>query len=294
MADNSIVKKARESAKKDIKKKERRLSQFERDLKKFFKQIADDYSAIYHASGEILNLNESYEAELNSVLKRNYRDIQADFSSDIRSELDAIAKQKELEAEKDRRHALDAKIAVVLGAVVLLKAKNISPKIIKTIQETLIKKTNDFVASKALEGITVGRAEVASTVGKSMKDWGSSHAPIVALTETQTTAEQAKYIEASGIVEEVLGKGVKKEGADKTWVTYGDEKVRSSHQSLDSRTINQDDLFVTGQGNSLLFAGDIDHAPISDVINCRCSTVYHLNSAITEVIMNKIFKKKGK
>lgn len=53
------------------------------------------------------------------------------------------------------------------------------------------------------------------------------------------------------------------------WHTARDNRVRDSHNAMDSQVRNWGEAFVSGAGNKLRFPGDPD-APIGEVINCRC------------------------
>lgn len=85
----------------------------------------------------------------------------------------------------------------------------------------------------------------------------------ISATTTQTSAETGKFVAAG-----VLGL------ARKTWVTAGDEKVRSTHVSANGQTVAGFAAFIVG-GASLLHPGDTSlGAPLGEIINCRCSAVY--------------------
>lgn len=57
-------------------------------------------------------------------------------------------------------------------------------------------------------------------------------------------------------------------GANKTWVTMLDEKVRETHQFLEGVTIPWDERFYTVDGDSALMPGGFEKAENS--VNCRC------------------------
>lgn len=58
------------------------------------------------------------------------------------------------------------------------------------------------------------------------------------------------------------------------WITMRDERVRKTHQEVDSRILPIDEPFVVG--NSLMmFPGDTSlGADASEIVNCRCSIRY--------------------
>lgn len=91
-------------------------------------------------------------------------------------------------------------------------------------------------------------------------------------TETQEPAEHSKFIAAIAI-NNSDNKPHKRQPI-KTWVTVGDEKVRSAHQGADLQVKNSDDPFDVG-GEQLMRPGDSSlGASPENVINCRCSAQY--------------------
>lgn len=60
-----------------------------------------------------------------------------------------------------------------------------------------------------------------------------------------------------------------KENILKTWVTARDEKVRDSHNILDGVTLQLDEYFTSGLGNTALRPGEFNDP--ADDVNCRCS-----------------------
>ncbi|QEM41544.1 MuF-like minor capsid protein [Gordonia phage Forza] len=56
----------------------------------------------------------------------------------------------------------------------------------------------------------------------------------------------------------------------KRWVTRQDSRVRHSHASLDGVVVDISERFITQGGVAISFPGDV-RAPLSEVINCRCS-----------------------
>ncbi|QGF20247.1 MuF-like minor capsid protein [Gordonia phage Sixama] len=56
----------------------------------------------------------------------------------------------------------------------------------------------------------------------------------------------------------------------KRWVSRHDDRVRDSHQALHGQAIPISEKFVLQNGNEISFPGDV-RAPLSEVVNCRCS-----------------------
>lgn len=60
----------------------------------------------------------------------------------------------------------------------------------------------------------------------------------------------------------------------KTWITYGDSRVRKTHRPLDGKTIPIKSLFIVGD-SFMRYPKDTKFNPKpSEIINCRCSVKY--------------------
>lgn len=64
----------------------------------------------------------------------------------------------------------------------------------------------------------------------------------------------------------------------RTWNTAADERVRDSHDVIDGEEVGIEEPFVTGNGNELLWPGDIN-APPEETIQCRCAVSTRFNRA---------------
>jgi hypothetical protein len=58
---------------------------------------------------------------------------------------------------------------------------------------------------------------------------------------------------------------------EKIWGTFRDEKVRSSHSSMEGQVRGHKEPFISGNGNSIMNPGD-PAAPISETASCRCTS----------------------
>lgn len=87
---NNTLYKAREKAKEEIELKKALEALLTADLILFYQQLAEDFSTVYSATGEILNLSESYLDELKAVLKRNYRQVGNHFGRSTRQSIEDL------------------------------------------------------------------------------------------------------------------------------------------------------------------------------------------------------------
>lgn len=295
---NNTKAKARELAEKEIDEKKALELILGADLVLFLTQLANDYEVVYTATGKIINLDESYLDELKSLLKKNYRRVSDIFGKKTRQQIEDIIDFDIYEPIPEAQEELGKKIAMAIGAYLLTRADDIAPKIASTIQDELIKKTNEVIVDYASRGEAIKNAEIASTVSNEFTAWGVKHSPIISTTEVQQVAEGSKYTENMAVGElaveggELTTEAIQK-GSEKVWITAGDEKVRESHSAIDGKVIPADEAFVTGMGGRMMYCGDMNlGASLSDVINCRCETIYRYNTEVLTVIRNKIYRRK--
>ena len=330
---NTTKKEVNQTAEKHLEEKLSFEKKLMKDLHTFFEQLADDYEVIYAGTGKVLTLTESYEEELSSLLKKNYRNIAGEFSSLTRKALDEEIDFDLYEIIPEEESKLKEAIALAIGAYILLRSKDITPKIASTAQDVLKNKTDAYIIDQARKGNAVTQAQIASNVAKEIKTWSKNHAPVIAITEVQTLAEKSKIIEntqvkasveaekerllAGGVVQKDKKKPIPPEqltkeqikeqreileiansvdiqkGSRKVWITSGDEKVRPSHSFLDGRSVEQNELFTTGNGSRMMYAGDMENgASLDDVINCRCIVVYKYNTEIVKLYRNSMYRRK--
>lgn len=240
---------------------------FLKDLLHHYKMIAVEFKIVYSATGKVLNLNDSYHQELESLLKKNYRGTSQDFDDFLRKKSSFYGK-----LDEKKRHELDILIASTLLEAAQNRAKHIAPKIIRTSQEVLHNKTMGYIAAQAVLGKTPAKKEVAENVSKQFKKWGKDHAPIVATTETQTIAETSKKVEADGIGDFLSGEGTKIT-INKKWCTAEDANVRPAHAQADGQSVSNNEPFEV-DNEKMMFPADTSlGASLSNIINCRCSAV---------------------
>lgn len=296
---NSSKEQRREQAEKDVKSKKRLEDNFVGDLNTFFEQLARDFRLLYASSGKVITLNDTYSQEMDSLLKKNYRSIGSEFDSKTRELIAKTIDHEKYEANQDNQDVLDNKIKFLLFAFMLQRSKAMTPKIISTAQEAIVTKVSNYITDKAKLGMIASQTQIANDVSKQIELWGRKHSPVIAVTETQTVSETAKFVENMKINEIVKASATGTEagniqlGVVKFWVTAGDEKVRESHGVIDGQSVKENESFRTGNGNMMRYCGDMSQgASLDDVINCRCSTIYYFNSAVMKIVSNFMYSKR--
>lgn len=290
---------AREQAKQEIDLKKALELYLIADLILYMQQLAEDNRVVYTATGKVLSLNESYVDELKALLKKNYRKVADNFSNITLKQIEDTVDFDKYEIIPEKESDVKSRIAMAIGAYLLLRSNDIAPKIANTIQEELLKKTNDIIIDNASRGLAISNAEIANKVTNEFAEWGIKHTPVISVTEVQEVSETSKFTENSTLVnfamEDEIDVRKLQAGAKKVWITAGDERVRKSHAEIDGKMIDAEDVFVTGMGGRMRYAGDMSlGASLADVINCRCETIYRYNTEIIATIKNKIYRRKGK
>lgn len=94
-----------------------------------------------------------------------------------------------------------------------------------------------------------------------------------ARTVARTEALRAVHLGSDAMFEQAVESGdLTIDEMESTWWTAADEKVRSSHTSMHGQVRPYGQPFISGDGNSLMYPGDIN-APASEVVSCRCIKV---------------------
>lgn len=111
----------------------------------------------------------------------------------------------------------------------------------------------------------MGISDIADMIDESVfGSMAESRAETIARTETIGSMNQGEFTAAqeSGVIQSC------------EWLTDGDDLVRESHAEQDGEIVDLGDTFANG----LQFPGDQD-GEASEVINCRCTLLYHDQSA---------------
>ena len=131
------------------------------------------------------------------------------------------------------------------------------------------KTTADRVSEAVGEALANGDTDLADVIRNEAfdDDITLARAEMIARTESIGALNEGEYTSA-------LASGV---FVEKEWMTQGDDKVRESHAALDGVRIPIEDEF----DNGLMFPGD-QNGDAEEVINCRCTLLYHDSAGGTE------------
>ena len=132
-------------------------------------------------------------------------------------------------------------------------------KLATLVGETTASKITDAVAAGRAAGM--GMSDIADMIDDSVFGGNAaSRSETIARTESISAMNAGEYLSAkeSGVIQ------------SKEWLTQGDDVVRESHAEQDGEIVDLDETFTNG----LQFPGDPDGPP-EEVINCRCTMLYH-------------------
>ena len=117
------------------------------------------------------------------------------------------------------------------------------------------------------QGKVLGPDRIEKMVDRYRENWVAHRGKVVSLTEGQKMTH-AGIAEA---VDQAIERGVLPENAfTKVWHTRGDHRVRHSHRFMSGQRRRLWEPFLSGNGNLLMYPGD-PNAPLSDIVNCRCT-----------------------
>ena len=263
MVDNVDERLARQLAKK-LKLENR----FKPELIRFFKQIGRDATAKWAATGRIPNLD-SFQLELIALLRGHYRRVAKAFSKDARNE----AKTVNFFLETKQEENIDSDIVDYINQHSIQQ----SMFILQTTESNL-----NVVVASVLAAARTGierptRVETASEIRREFDARSINRVDTIVMTETQTPAEEIKFIEALAVSETL--RQTTGQTMAKTWATVLDERTRASHVLADRQEVNVRQPFIV-QGERLPVPGSAAlGASLSNIINCRCASLNTIGDA---------------
>ncbi len=125
---------------------------------------------------------------------------------------------------------------------------------------TMIQKARDSLARSREEGLGQNAAarRLQKAVGGTFAD-----AQRIARTEMHTAAGRADNASARSTGLDMV----------KEWGATDDKRTRPSHEEADGQRREMNEAFDVG-GSKLMYPGD-ENGPAHEIINCRCSALYH-------------------
>ena len=256
---------------RSLAKKIRLENQFKPELRKFFKQISKDATTKWLSNRTIPSLN-SFSIELISILRNHYRRVNKAFGNELRKQ----SKKSFLILETKQEENIDADIVKYINE----HSEEQSQFILQTTERELNNIAATVVASTMLGGLTLTNQEIAREIEGEFNDRAEGRIDTIAMTETQTPAEEIPYIEALGVAAIAIPQG---QAVVKTWNTVLDEKTRPAHVQADRQEKNIKEPYIV-MGERLPVPGSTAlGASLSNIINCRCKSINSLTGEVSPI-----------
>lgn len=244
-------------------------------LTRLFNEIGRETRMFYMATGTLLNMRE-FEDELRIILRQHSRRVSRQFINTLRRQLEvgplaerspevlAALKSSQLSAE------IQAAVTATLGRRVNQSAREITATNTERMRNVLATSTAQALLAQPTG--TPTDAVIAANIQREWKRLTPGRVTTIAMTETESMAEETKAQEARVIEQEnIPGLTIVK-----MWITVGDERVRTGrfdHVSADRQIRQLDEPFIVS-GERLNFPKDTSlGASLGNVINCRCIAV---------------------
>jgi|TARA_Y100000310_G_scaffold160698_2_gene160498 hypothetical protein len=131
---------------------------------------------------------------------------------------------------------------------------------------------------------TIARGNLtAAQIGKMTGRYRERMIAYRATTIARTEALRAVNSGTEDMFEQAMDSGtISRDDVLRTWNTARDERVRSSHSSINGEVRGPGEAFVTEKGNMLMFPGD-PNAPAEETIQCRCVLTTELKPIQKEI-----------
>jgi len=239
-------------------------NKFKPKLTRFFRQLGKDINVVWATTGNIPNLK-PFEPELVFLLREHYRDVAKLFSGEVRAEIKHFNLQLET---KQISETVDSDIMQYIMSHSIENAGII----LATTQKELQTIVAGVLVNSALQDIPLTNLQIGNQIKENFINKTGKRVETIAITETNTTAERIKYIEANAF-QSVINESPSPAKLVDTWNTTLDERTRASHVAADRQEVTHGRPF-TVQGQLLRFPGDTAlGASLDNVINCRCSAI---------------------
>lgn len=256
-------------------------------IRRIFRRVLDEFKSSVARTGRPQPVAR-YAVSFEVLLEDHYRKVAKAFKGAVLAQ-NSASSYAELKQAKE-----DDNTEELIAAIFLLWADGHAP-----MQAEIITNTNELdmqdVVTQArdalvLQGMPTDNRSLAAAAGAILKRLLGGRVGLIAVTETQTSAEMAKQIEAStaagvtipGVpVPSDIGLRPRPEVSPKlkkSWLDLRDDRTRETHLIAGRRyqesPIPITETFIVG-GFRMMTPGDTSlGAPIREIANCRCSARY--------------------
>ena len=266
---NNTEEEVKKSALKDHAKKLLLESGLLKTLKPIFNSILNDFRKTYAARGNFPNIAK-HSNDIQQALFNHYDKVADNFSTQLEERL----------GEPDNRAKIRNDTEISARIHKAIQVPQSSAYIDQTNQRQMLEARNDVILTAAAAGLFLTNKQIANKAHALLAKKFANRLSLIAMDNTQNAAEQAKYAEynafiANGAIAGGIDFGLAAEEgrAKNLWSAIMDGKTRIAHAEADGQTVNVGEPFIVG-GEKLRFPRDTSlGASMSNVANCRCSSV---------------------
>jgi hypothetical protein len=257
-------------------------------IRRIFRRVLDEFKASVARTGRPQSVAR-YAVSFETLLEDHYRKVAKAFKGAVLAQNNASSYAELKQAEEDDQ------TEELIAAILLLWADGHAPiqaGIITTTTEMDMQDAINRARASLLEqGLPTDPRSLAAAATPILKRILNNRVDLITVTETQTSAEMAKQVEAytaAGAVVPGLAVppavGLQPRPAapklKKSWLDLRDDRTRETHLIAGRRyqesPIPITETFVVG-GFRMMIPGDTSMgAPIREIANCRCSARYFI------------------
>lgn len=240
---------------------------FEKDLRKFFNLIADEFEKTFKRDNMVIN-PAIYKSQLIDTMRKHMGKAAARFENGLRNDI------KDDNPDVFFSPTIEQEVRLTNSNSIGREIEDASQFITRSINNDLTAVVAASVAFFAQNNIAASKDSIAKEATKRFKQRTDARPALIAQTEIQFAAEMAKENEAKIVATDTMvdidGVPIPEIKIIKVWNSTLDGKTRPSHAVADGQARKLDDPF-TVQGQSMQFPKDTSMGATADnVINCRC------------------------
>jgi uncharacterized protein with gpF-like domain len=210
-------------------------------LQTLFAETGQKAQQDYRDAGRLINTQRDFSTNLKAILDAQYRAVIDEFGLRI------LRYQKQ-----------DSQFELIIREFINLYGATR----VTQISGTTLAQIQRIIKAGELEGL--GVSVIATNIFKSMRgSFSKFRSATIARTETHTAASYANH---------AINESLKIPNQMKRWVAVADERSRPWHQAMNGKEVPLDEDFIV-RGMPMSYTGD-PKGGASNVINCRCVTVY--------------------
>ena len=221
-------------------------------LKRLFKKTGRQAEREFLETGDMYyKFLEPFSNELYKTLARHYEAV-------IRQTTERIIKQRTKQEDE-----IDVIVQTYIATVTASKVTQVS--------ETTKKQIRQAIKKGIAEGLAINEIRKIIRQNKSFSPYRST---MIARTETHSAMNYGNF---------EISKTLGLNNPVKQWNAAQDDRTREWHRNMDGKVVARDDVFkvmtpIKGGGaveKRMMYTGDYQNGGGSNVINCRCFTLYY-------------------